>query len=235
MFGRVWVFAVLVCGPLCAAPVPVQPKADAAVPPSAARLLAHRKLQKELKMTAEQRIALVDALEDVDEEYAKKFQDLAKVPNLPDEAFDRLDRAQEAARAKALSDAAKGLTAAQRARLNQLDVRVRGVAAFADPAVEQALELTAAQKKTVKTALEQLKAAVDKFLDGDGDENDTEGQRKAKLFAVRAERQKDIEALLTKDQREKWARLQGEKPAALDVNELWLHAEEEADLVVPKP
>jgi hypothetical protein len=235
-FRSVSLFAVVVCGPLCAAPVPVQPKPDAALPASASKLLAHRKLQKELKMTAEQRIALVDALEDLEEVFEKKFQELAKFPNPPEEAFDKLDRQQEAARAKAFADAAKDLTAAQRVRLKQLDVRVRGATAFADPAIEKALQLTDAQKKVVKNSTEQLKAAVDKFLDGDGDEDDTEEQRKEKLFAFRAERQKDIEAVLTKEQKEGWARLQGDKPsAALNLNELWLLAEEEADVLVPKP
>lgn len=235
MFRSACLFALLVCASLCAAPVPVLPKADDALPASATKLLEHRKLQKELKMTAEQRIALVDALADLDEAFEKKFLDLANQPNAPDEAFDKLDREQEAARAKVYATTAKDLTAAQRARLKQLDVRVRGVTAFADPAIEKALQLTDAQKKTVKVSADQLKAAVGKFL-GDGDENETEEQRREKLFAFRAERQKDIEAVLTKEQKEAWARLQGDKPsAALDLNELWLQAEEEADLLTPRP
>lgn len=236
MFRRASVFSLLMCSAACAAPVPVQPKADDALPASAAKLLAHRKLQKELKMTAEQRIELVDALEDLDEVFAKKFQELAKVPNPPEEAFDKLDREQDAARAKVFANAAKGLSAAQRVRLKQLDVRVRGVAAFADPAIEKVLQLTDAQKKKVKESAEQLKAAVGKFIDGDGNDDDTEEQRKEKLFAFRAERQKDIEAVLTKEQLAEWARLLGEKPtAALNLNELWLEAEEEADALEPKP
>lgn len=229
-------FVVLVGSVACAAPVPVQPKADETLPASASKLLQHRRVQKELKMTAEQRIALVDALEDLDEAFAKKFQEIAKVLNPPEEAFDKLDREQEAARAKVLVVTAKGLTSAQHVRLKQLDVRVRAVTAFADPAIEKALQLTDAQKKKVKESSEQLKVAVGKFIDGDGNDDDTEEQRKEKLFAFRAERQKDIEAVLTKEQSAEWARLQGEKPsAALDPNELWLQAEEEADLLMPKP
>jgi hypothetical protein len=226
--------AVLVCAPLCAAPVPARPKADDAPPATATKLLEHRKVQKELKMTAEQRVELLDALADADEAFEKKFEELAKLPNPPDEAFDKLDREQEHARAKAYAAAANGLTAAQRARLNQLDLRVRGVAALADPAVERALQLTDAQKKKAKDAIEQLKAQVEKYLDGDGDD-ETDEQRRDKLFAFRAERLKDAEAALTKEQQAAWARMLGDKPAALDLNDLWLRAEEDAELFAPKP
>lgn len=232
MFRRASLLAVLVCAPLAAAPVPVHPKADAAVPESAAKLLGHRKLQKELKMTAEQRIGIVDALADTDEAFAKKFQELAKFPNLPEEAFDKLDREQEAARTKVFVDSAKGLTAAQQTRLRQLDVRVRGVSAFADPAIEKALQLTDAQKKKVRDAVAQVKTALTKYFD---DDEGTETEQKERLFAFRAERQKDIEGALTKEQKELWLRLLGEKPAALDVNELWLEVEDETDALIPRP
>lgn len=232
MFRTASSFAVLLCAPLWAAPVPPQPKVDGTPPASAVRLLEHRRVQKELKMTAEQRVALVDALADVEEAFEKKFLELAKFPNLPEEAFEKLEREEARERDKAYSVAAKGLTAAQLVRLRQLDARVRGVAAFADPDVEKALQLTDAQKKKAKDALAQLATAVEKFLDGDGDD-DTEEQRKAKLFAFRAERLKDVEAALTKEQKAEWARLLGEKPTGVDANDLWLRAEEEADLLKP--
>src|SRR5262245_58309142 len=78
-----------------AAPVPVGPKApDEPVPTATAKLLRYRKVQKELKMSAEQRINLYDALEDIEEDYEKRLLMLEKMPNAADDAFDKLDKAR---------------------------------------------------------------------------------------------------------------------------------------------
>ena len=52
-----------------AAPTPTQPKPDDSVSNTAIKLLKNRKIQKELKMSAEQRVAIFDGLADIEEDY----------------------------------------------------------------------------------------------------------------------------------------------------------------------
>lgn len=219
----VWVLAT-------AAPVPAAPKADGTLGASAPKLLEHRKVQKELKLSAEQRIGIIDAIEDVEETFEPKFEALGKLENPPEDAYDKLFREQAKAVEKVLTEAVTKLTPAQRARLRQLDLHVRGPVAFADPAVANALKLTDDQKKKAAEVEEQVRDAVDKFLDGFGD--DDEATRKAKLFALRAAQLKELVNGLTKEQQEAWSGLYGPKPA-FDADALWLRIEEDADLLLP--
>ncbi|MBM3980649.1 MAG: hypothetical protein FJ304_10250 [Planctomycetes bacterium] len=221
---------VLAAGQLVAAPVPPQPKPDDTVPDSAVRLVERRKIQKELKMTGDQRIAIVDGLADVEEAFEKKFNELGNNPNATDEMFAALDRAQRKAIDDVLANAvAKGLTAAQRGRLCQLDWRVRGAEAFSDPGVAKKLQLTDAQKKKAADASEHIRGEVNRYLQGEG--NDDESKRRASLFAIRKERLKELEGALTDDQKTAWATLLGPAPTGFDVDDLWLRTEEDKELI----
>jgi hypothetical protein len=213
------------------APVPPQPKPDDSVSPSAMRLLQQRKVQKELKLSAEQRIVILDGLADLEEEFDKKLEILGRNPNAPDDAFDKLDREHHKAIEKLLSDTAtKNLTAAQRTRLRQLDCRIRGVAAFTDQRVEKVLQLTEAQKKQATELSEKLKNEFERYLDG-GNGMDDETKRRADLFAFRKDVLKKMEATLTADQKTSWTVLTGDAPTGFVVDELWLRVEEDSDLL----
>ncbi len=227
--------ALLVASQTAAAPVPPQPKPDDSVSTSAVRLLEHRKIQKELKMTGDQRIAIVDGRADVEEAFEKKFAELGNNPNATEEMYAALDRAQRKALDDVLATAvAKGLTAAQRGRLRQLDWHVRGAEAFADPQVAKKLQLTDVQQKKAAEVTEQLRAGVNRYLQGDGEED--ENKRKAGLFGFRAERLKEIEGTLTADQKTAWANMRGPAPAGFNLDELWLRTEEDKEFVaVPEP
>lgn len=226
------VVAVLFACPLFAAPVPPAPKQDDSVSPSAVKLLQHRKVQKELKMTAEQRIVIFDGLADLEEDYEKKITELSRMPNAAEEQYDKLEKDHRKAIDKLLGDSAtKSLNANQRKRLHQLDWRLRGVAAFADPKVEKLLQLTEAQKKKSAEFVERQNGAVDSYIDGNG--NDDEAKRRADLFAARAEFLKQMEATLTADQKTAWTALLGEAPTGFAVDDLWLKIEEETDQLVP--
>lgn len=211
-----------------AAPVPAGPKGDDAPAASAIKLLEQRKVQKELKMTAEQRIALVDGLADLEEEYEKKIEALVVPPNGGDELFEKLEQDRRKGVEKLLTDAVtKSLTAAQRKRLQQLDWHVRGVAAFADPRVAKALQLTEAQQKKAAELAERQKGAADRFFDNPLNEDDA--KRKTDLFASRKDFQKQMEDALTADQKTGWKALLGDAPAAFDAAQLWLKIEEDSD------
>ena len=215
-----------------AAPIPPQPKPDDSVSPSAVKLLKHRKVQKELKMSAEQRVVIFDGLADIEEEYEKKLEDLSRMPNAAEEAYDKLDKDREKAVEKLLTESAtKGLNAAQRTRLRQLDWRIRGAGAFADEQVAQKLQLTDAQKKKAADVAERMKGDLDRYLDGAGGDDDA--KRKADLFASRKDRLKEMTDALTADQKTAWATMLGEDAKGFAADELWLKIEEESDLSVP--
>jgi hypothetical protein len=224
-------FALLfLAAPLSAAPVPAQPKPDDSTAPSAIKLLEHRKIQKELKMSAEQRIVLLDGLADIEEDYEKKIIELANMPNAPEEAYEKLDKERLKAVDKLLTGAEKNLTATQRARLRQCDWRLRGPAAFTDPQVAKKLQLTDAQKKKAADATERLKSEVQRYFQGEGDEN--EATRKNALFEFRKARVKEVEDALTADQKTAWATMLGDASTGFSVDELWLKIEEELDLMI---
>lgn len=215
-----------------AAPVPATPKADDSVSESATKLLQHRKVQKELKMSAEQRLAILDGLADIDDEYLDKLGALSNMPNANDTDYDKLDKDRQKRVDQLLADAtAKSLSAAQRVRLQQLDWRLRGPTAFADPRVEKKLQLTDAQKKRVAEAAERMKGELDRYFDG-GDGDETAEQRKAKLFDFRKSRLNELEGALTADQKATWSTLLGPAPTAFAVEELWLKIEDELSLTI---
>lgn len=225
-------FAVMFTSALFAAPVPPAPKADDSASPSAVKLLQHRKVQKELKMTAEQRIVILDGLADLEEEYEKKIDVLSRQPNAPEDAFDKLEKEHKKGIDKLLGDsAAKSLTAPQRKRLGQLDWRIRGVTAFSDPKVEKLLQLTDAQKKKVADLAERQRGEADRYFDNLGNEDDA--KRKADLFAFRKDIMKQMEDALTADQKTGWAALLGDAATGFAADDLWLRIEEDSDLTLP--
>jgi hypothetical protein len=225
---------LLLLAQLAAAPVPAAPKPDDSVSASATKLLQHRKIQKELKLSAEQRIVILDGLADIDEEYEKKLIELSRMPNPNEECYDKLDKEQQKQRDKLLTDTAtKTLTAAQRTRLQQLDFWLRGPNAFTDPKVEKKLVLTDAQKKKATEVAERMNGQLERFINGDCDEEET--KRRADLFKFRKDRLKEMEDALTADQKTAWTAMLGAAPTGFVIEDLWLKIEEELDLQVPLP
>lgn len=111
-------------------------------------LASHQKIQKELKLSAEARVAMIDALAEIDdqeEEYRRRQQaSLVAV---------RQEKDYVAARRAAV---AKSLTPAEFRRLIQIDWQLCGAMAFRDPEVASALALSDKQKKLVAEAVEGM-------------------------------------------------------------------------------
>lgn len=216
--------------PCTAAPVPAGPKpAEDAVPYAAAKLLQHRKVQKELKMTAEQRINLHDALEDIEDDYLTRIEALDKLPNVPDDAFEKLDSHRSKLVEKQLTATAeKDLTAPQKFRLRQVDRQLRGPAAFAAPDVQKALQLTEAQKKAAAELKERAEVIADRYVNalGNGDE---EVKVKEEVAAFRKDETAKFVAGLTADQRDQWKRLLGDPVKGFDLEAFWFRVVEEDD------
>ena len=223
--------ALVIASVAPAAPVPVGPKADDTVPHATAKLLKYRKVQKEIKMTADQRIALYDAVEDAAEDYETRLRALDKMPNAPEEAYEKLEKDLLKQVEKVLTATAeKALPPAARARLRQVAWRVNGPAAFADPHVQKALQLTDDEKKAAAALAEQADAKADLYLTHLG--GDDEDRVKAEVIAFRGEAVKKFVALLTAEQRDAWKALLGDPVKTFDADELWLRlVEDDAELL----
>jgi hypothetical protein len=214
-----------------AAPTPPQPKPDDSVSSPAIKLLKNRKIQKELKMSADQRIAIYDGLADIEEDYDKKTEELSRNPNATDEMYEKLDKDREKAVDKLLNDSVtKGLTAAQRSRLRQLDWQLRGPLAFNDDQVAKKLILTDDQKKKAADIAERMKGELNRYINNLGNGNGDDAKNKAELFKFRKELQKEMVDALTDDQKTSWKNLIGEDATGFAVNDLWLKIEQEGDL-----
>jgi hypothetical protein len=222
-----WAAVALFAAPVALA-APVPRTGDDSVPASAAKLLRHRKVQKELKMTAEQRITLIDALQDIEENHEKQIQVVVKMPNPPGDAFDTLEKDRRNAIEKlSVETAERSLNAGQRTRLRQIDLRLRGMVAFTDARVEKGLQLTDDQKKAAAALAGRLKGMVDQYLDHLG--TDDEEKFKIELLSFRKESVKKFADLFTPDQKDAWKALVGEPVTGFDIEELWLKVIEDED------
>lgn len=148
-------------GRASAAPVTAAKKADKpALSDATFQLLRNRKVLKELKCTAEQRVTFLDHFEDQLEVAAARppFVPPPGQPRNPQverqliEARVKLQMEGEWADTRALAE--KTLTAAQLDRLAQVELQICGANAFLDPKVAESLKLSDDQKKSVGDAIE---------------------------------------------------------------------------------
>jgi hypothetical protein len=148
--------------PVFAAPVP---KPEAVKPEHFTEhrilLLRSSAVQKELALSAEQRIAVIDHFEVVDEEYFRKVFSLyapsSPVGDSPEESAKKgqLSLEYEAKRSAKSRDAlAEVIKTPQLARLLELERRYLGHFAFIDAEVVAELKLTPAQVTAVAKAIE---------------------------------------------------------------------------------
>ncbi|MCS6866063.1 MAG: hypothetical protein RMJ56_08505 [Gemmataceae bacterium] len=211
-----------------AAPVPPPPKDDDSIPRVTAKLLQHRKIQIELKMTPEQRITFIDRLADIEEEYKKKLMEALQTPNPQPEHYEKVLQEQRAALDKVHTDCVQSLSATQRQRLRQIDWHLRGAAAFADPFVQEKLQFTAEQKKKSEEIVEHIRNDLQRYFEGP---HGIAGLYcpKLDLLSLRKDRLKEMERLLSDEQKAAWKRLLGPAPTTFDVDEMWLYLEELAD------
>jgi hypothetical protein len=97
-------------------------------------------------------------------------------------------------------------------RFRQIELQQRGVQAFADPAIQTSLKLTAAQKETVKTILDDnKKEAAELFPKGKGAAGGGFGKDFAeKSDNLKKETLEKLTGVLTLDQKTTWKALNGE-------------------------
>jgi hypothetical protein len=147
-----------------AAPLPELKKATPEVPPAGYQLLRLGKVQKELKCTADQRVALIDHFDDQADARAKGAVAAppvviqgGNVNAIRQQIQAQMKERQDAEEAENKVAAAKVLKPEQLARLVEIELHVRGAEAFTDAKVADALKLTDDQKKAVADAIEGAK------------------------------------------------------------------------------
>lgn len=163
--SRSVVVTLLLAGGLTAAPVEkVKPEE---VTPALVELVARPAVQRELKLSAEQRVTLIDGLDDLDPVPNEVLRRLKSGPQ-PLHCFPTLaDIAKHAEEDKARAKlVASVLSKEQFARLQQVELQALGVRAIQLKRVADALALTKEQERAVFVGkptdrAERLKAMID--------------------------------------------------------------------------
>lgn len=143
-----------------AAPVPpVKNETKVEVPGSAYNLLRERKVLRELKCTAEQRMQIEDALDALAEARPRIAVDLAPIANTPNDIRPALElhlaKLTQVAEGEATAIGAKYLTRPQLVRLRQIGLQTGGLMTFADDKVADELKLDDEQRKGVRRAINE--------------------------------------------------------------------------------
>jgi len=160
-------------------------------------LLNQESVQKELKLTDEQK----PKIDDLRQKSREKMQEIFQ----GDEG-ERPKKMQElnAETRKALEGI---LNPEQGKRLLEIVYQQRGAMAFSDPDVAKALNLTEEQQGKVKTINDETQAAMrGLFTPGQAPDEDTRN----KMNDLRTKSGEKLLALLTPEQKTKWTQLQGE-------------------------
>lgn len=193
-------------------------------------LLQVEQVQKEIKLTEDQKAELKKLNDAAREEFRKameEFRDLS-----PEEARQKFQENREKyqqqaqQRAKEMTEKlGQILKPEQMTRLNQIEMQLAGVQVLQRPEVQEKLGLTDDQKSQLKTIQEEMQSKMQELFPRRGDD---EGERPSreemrermqqawqKMAELRQETEKKCKAVLTDEQRPKLVELMGE-PFELD-------------------
>lgn len=182
--------------------------------PTVPELLLNDFLQLELKLSDEQ----VWQIEDIDHEAERRpALEQRRRPSYENSmALEALRRKIEQETHQAMLGA---LAPAQRERVRQLEVQLAGPAAFAVPAVQEELQLTTEQKEAVEKNLEVAQRDYHDEYAGRGrpDNSPPAAEARRKRFQELSRRAlAKQEALLSAEQKKRWAALAGGPCQALE-------------------
>jgi hypothetical protein len=187
-------------------------------------LLMHRKVFKELKCDFDQFDKIMDVLEDAQEKGAQKTNEIlnqirgnaagAANPDAAEKLFQEAQEAGEKEFRKAVAAVVKDiLTPAQRQRLREIDLQVRGHEAFLSPAVAKALELNAKQKEQFEELAKKIEEQITREFErqpvpGPNGEVTPIDYDKVEREAGEAGLKRALE-ILTPEQRAAWKKMTG--------------------------
>jgi Spy/CpxP family protein refolding chaperone len=168
-------------------------------------LLQNVSVQKELNLSEQQIVKSKEIIREVRHNHGGDFEKLKEVPQA--ERRDKVRGLVEAVSRETLQKVVAILKPAQVRRLKEIELQERGLHAFADRDVEQALHLTDEQKTKIKKLGEGAGTAIQKISKESG--NDYHIALK-QIGAYRRELMREAMALLTPEQRKSWKELTGE-------------------------
>ena len=178
-------------------------------------------LQKELKISDEQKTKLKEAMEPINKKRMEMFTRGQGGQQQTDEQ--RKERAEKMAKLTEETKAAVGtvLNAEQGKRLGQIDYQMMGMAAYSNAEVQKKMSFTDAQKETVKATVEayekdRTELSKDMPRRTPGAQPSDEDQKKRadvtkKIAALSKEADEKIVESLTADQKKTWTDMIGEK------------------------
>ncbi len=167
-------------------------------------MLDSRRVQREIKLTAEQRAKLLDGLDALLDEYAAEFE---AADNRVPARFHSYDEAQKDFEGKKRTHAATVLTPKQLARLQEVEVQLAGEFAPLNPRVAEALKLTDQQTEKV---VEVLRSNED-FTQYAQQQAQIPAGTPLRVIKTPAEMRELVEKELTAAQRAAWVELAGGK------------------------
>jgi hypothetical protein len=156
-------------------------------------------VQKELKVTDEQKDKLKEAATKVREDHKDDF---AKFRDLSDEEKQKLMKAVSEETDKALG---KVLDDKQMKRLRQIGLQQQGAFAFMNPEIQGKLKLTNDQKEKIKTINEEAGQKMRELFQGGFNE-----EARTKMTQLRKETMDKITGAMTDDQKKTWKEMTGE-------------------------
>jgi hypothetical protein len=169
-------------------------------------LINNKSVQEELKLSRDQLEQIKNVPQQVFEKHHKEYSALRKQT----EALLDKQRKLAADRTEATAQAMlKALKPAQVKRFNEMEFQVRGLGAFADPAVQKDLDLTGEQKNAIK----DLRAELDKTINNLRSEALRDRKKIASLqgniAAATKETEDKIFAKLNAGQKKSWKKMTG--------------------------
>jgi Spy/CpxP family protein refolding chaperone len=177
-------------------------------------LLSNADLQKELKITDDQKKGLKDVM-DKAEALNKKMQE-AFGGGGGREAFQAIQEERTKLAEEAKAAAEKALTEDQKKRVKQIEVQRMGMMAFANDDVVKALKVTDDQKAKLKSIGEEVQKEIGdlrrEYGGGGGGRPDPEkmAEMAKKTKAITDEAMEKVTKELSDDQKKAWKELTGE-------------------------
>jgi Spy/CpxP family protein refolding chaperone len=166
-------------------------------------LLRNDSVQKELKVSDDQKTKLKEAVEKVREDHKGDF---AKLQDVPEDQ--RMEKAGEIMRAQAkdyYKAAAGVLDDKQIKRLKQIDIQQQGTRALSDPDIQKGLKITDEQKKKILAISEEQGKKMRELFGGGFNE-----ETRKKMADLRKETEDKVNAVLTDDQKKTLKEMKGE-------------------------
>jgi len=167
-----------------------------------AMLLQNQSVQKELKLTDDQKKKLATINKEFREkhkdDYAKLFNQDTD-PKERGELSDKLNHEQMELVKPVLTDD-------QHKRFHQIQLQVRGAGAFSDPKVQKALKLTDDQKDKIKTIEDDARQEMRDIFQNAAGDREAAGK---KFASLRKETMEKASNVLTDEQKKTWKDMTG--------------------------